>query len=61
MYKEILNKLAPVVDALDKIEVRGKANHLNLGGCIAVLEDVCHSLTEAISNEQQECQTESNS
>lgn len=45
---EILSRLAPVVDTLNKIEVKGKDNLLNLAGCIAVVDGVCKDIIESI-------------
>lgn len=49
MNKQILNKLASVVNALNNIEVKGKSNLMNLGGCIAVIEEVCQDIAGTIS------------
>ena len=40
MNKNILNKIASVINALNGIEVKGKTNLMNLSGSIAVLEEV---------------------
>lgn len=40
MNKEAMEKLSSVIEVLGNIEVRGKTNLLNLGGCIAVLEEI---------------------
>lgn len=40
MDKESIEKLSSVIEVLGNIEVKGKANLLNLGGCIAILEEV---------------------
>lgn len=44
MNNQILNKLASVVNALNNIEVKGKANLMNLGGCIAIIEEICQDI-----------------
>lgn len=56
MNKQILNKLASVVNALNNIEVKGKSNLMNLGGCIAVIEEVCQDIAGTIS-ESTEAET----
>lgn len=40
MNKEIIEGLSNVIRGLGNIEVKGKANLLNLGGCIAILEEL---------------------
>ncbi|MBQ7821301.1 MAG: hypothetical protein IJ391_03360 [Clostridia bacterium] len=50
MNTQILNKLASVVNALNNIEVKGKANLMNLGGCIAIIEEVCQEIVSANEN-----------
>lgn len=47
MNTQILNKLTSVVNALNNIEVKGKANLMNLGGCIAIIEEVCQEIATA--------------
>lgn len=49
MNKQTLNKLASVVNALNSIEVKGKTNLMNLGGCIAVIEELCQEIAGTIS------------
>jgi len=44
MNKNILNKVASVINALNGIEVKGKTNLMNLSGSIAVLEEVCQEI-----------------
>lgn len=51
---ENINKLMSVITALNGIEVKGKANLMNLGGCIAVIEEVYQNmLTEANKAEEK--------
>lgn len=40
MNKEIIKKLSEVIQGLERIEVKGKNNLLNLGGSIAMLEEI---------------------
>ena len=47
MNKNILNKIASVINALNGIEVKGKTNLMNLSGSIAVLEEVCQEIANA--------------
>lgn len=47
MNNQILNKLASVVNALNNIEVKGRANLMNLGGCIAIIEEICQEINTA--------------
>lgn len=47
MNTQILNKLASVVNALNNIEVKGKSNLMNLGGCIAIIEEVYQEIATA--------------
>lgn len=54
---ENINKLMSVITALNSIEVKGKANLMNLGGCIAVLEEICQNMRmpkENISENKKE-------
>lgn len=44
MSKESIEKLSSVIKVLENIEVKGKSNLLNLGGCIAVLEEIRKSV-----------------
>lgn len=47
MNEDTRVKLASVVEVLGNIDVKGKTNLLNLGGCIAVLEDLLQSSASA--------------
>ncbi len=40
MNKDFLEGLSNVIRGLENIEVKGKANLLNLGGSIAILEEL---------------------
>lgn len=42
MNKEIIKKLSEVIQGLERTEVSGKDNLLNLGGSIAILEEIRH-------------------
>lgn len=42
---ENLNKLMSVMTALNNIEVKGRQNLVNLSGCIALVDEVCKSLS----------------
>ncbi len=42
MNKEIIEKISSVIEVLGNTEVKGKNNLLNLGGSIAILEEVRH-------------------
>lgn len=44
MDNEIAAKISSVINALNTIEVKGKTNLVNLGGCIAVLEDIIRNV-----------------
>ena len=48
MRDEIVKRLTVVLNALNSISVSGKANLANLSGSIAVLEEVCGLLGEAV-------------
>ena len=45
MNEEQLEKISAIIQALGNIEVRGKVNLLNLGGCISMLEDIRQQCT----------------
>lgn len=47
MKDEIMNRLNAVLNALNNIDVRGKANLANLSGSIAVIEETCAILADA--------------
>lgn len=49
MNKEMVDKLSSVIDVLGHIEVKGKNNLLNLGGSIAILEEVRQNFLETLS------------
>lgn len=53
MNKQTLNKLASVINALNSIEVKGKTNLMNLGGCIAVIEELCQEIAGTISEPEE--------
>lgn len=44
MKQEIINNITSVVNVLNTIDVHGKQSLLNLGGCIAVLEECAQKL-----------------
>ena len=49
MNKEDIEKISAIIQVLGNIEVKGKTNLLNLGGCISMLEEIlqrCASKTE---------------
>jgi len=46
---EITNRLMQVINALNNIDVKGKTNLMNLGGCIAILEEICGELPRIAS------------
>lgn len=47
MNSETLEKLSNVIQVLGNIEVKGKTNLLNLGGSIAILEEVLQGCINA--------------
>lgn len=54
MNRETIEKLSSVIEVLGNIEVKGKANLLNLGGCIAILEEVRQVCVSSTSQESLE-------
>ena len=48
MRDDIMQRLTVVLNALYNTSVSGKANLANLSGSIAVLEEVCGILSEAV-------------
>ena len=48
MRDDIMQRLTVVLNALNNTSVSGKANLANLSGSIAVLEEVCGILSEAV-------------
>lgn len=48
MRDDIMQRLTVVLNALNNTSVSGKANLANLSGSIAVLEEVCGMLSEAV-------------
>lgn len=48
MKDDIMQRLTVVLNALNNTSVSGKANLANLSGSIAVLEEVCGILNEAV-------------
>lgn len=48
MKDEIMQRLNVVLNALNNTSVSGKANLANLSGSIAVLEEVCGMLSDAV-------------
>jgi hypothetical protein len=44
--KEVIGRLNAVLNALNTISVSGKANVLNLGGCIALTEEIIQGLSK---------------
>lgn len=53
MKDEILQRLAVVLNALNNIDVRGKANLANLSGSIAMIEEVSAMLSGVEFAEEQ--------
>lgn len=49
MDKEMVERLSSVIEVLGNIEVKGKANLLNLGGCIAILEEMRQTCVSSVS------------
>lgn len=47
MKDQVMQRLALVLNALDNISVRGKANLANLSGSITMLEEVAQILNDA--------------
>lgn len=47
MKEQVMQRLALVLNALDNISVRGKANLANLSGSITMLEEVAQILNDA--------------
>lgn len=47
MKDQVMQRLALVLNALDNISVRGKANLANLSGSITMLEEVAEILNDA--------------
>lgn len=58
MKDEILQRLAVVLNALNNIDVRGKANLANLSGSIAMIEEVSTMLSGVDFAEEQNKTTE---
>lgn len=54
MKDEIMQRLAVVLNALNNIDVRGKANLANLSGSIAMIEEVSAMLSGVDFAEQSE-------
>ena len=48
MRDDIMQRLTVVLNALNNTSVSGKANLANLSGSIAVLEEVCGIMSEAV-------------
>lgn len=48
MKDDIMQRLTVVLSALNNTSVSGKANLANLSGSIAVLEEICGMLSEAV-------------
>lgn len=48
MKDDIMQRLTVVLNALNNTSVSGKANLANLSGSIAVLEEICGMLSEAV-------------
>ena len=48
MKDDIMQRLTVVLNALNNTSVSGKANLANLSGSIAVLEELCGILNEAV-------------
>jgi len=53
MKNEIMQRLAVVLNALNNIDVRGKANLANLSGSIAMIEEVSAMLNGVEFAEEQ--------
>ncbi len=54
MDKEMIERLSSVIEVLGNIEVKGKANLLNLGGCIAILEEMRQTCVPSVSQKTSE-------
>lgn len=48
MRDDIMQRLTVVLNALNNTSVSGKANLANLSGSIAVLEEICGMLSDAV-------------
>ena len=54
MNKEMIGKLSSVIEVLGNIEVKGKTNLFNLGGSIAILEEIRQSCVSQITQAASE-------
>lgn len=54
MNKEIIEKISSVIEVLGNTEVKGRNNLLNLGGSIAILEEVRQSCLESLSSDDND-------
>lgn len=54
MNKEMIERLSGVIEVLGNIEVKGKTNLLNLGGCIAILEEIRQAYVASTLQENSE-------
>lgn len=48
MKETILARMGEIIHALGNIDVKGKQNLLNLGGSIAMLEEVYHQISKEL-------------
>lgn len=53
MSKENIENLSSVIEVLGNVEVKGKNNLLNLGGCIAILEEIRQSCLAALPEDKE--------
>jgi hypothetical protein len=56
MNETMLNKIGSVINALNGIDVKGKNNLMNLGGCIAILEELYQDITALQNKENNKAQ-----
>ncbi|MDD5021787.1 MAG: hypothetical protein PHR82_06650 [Endomicrobiaceae bacterium] len=52
--KEVIGRLSAMLNALNTISVSGKANVLNLGGCIALTEEIIQGLSKEEEEKKEE-------
>lgn len=52
MKEDIINRLVAVVQALNKVEIRGRSNIDNMSGSLRVLDDVINMVNNLEEQEQ---------
>lgn len=52
-FGDVLKKLNSVITALNGVDVKGKTNLMNLGGSIAILEEVANTLQTCTMNKRE--------